>query len=126
MPDFLLPYQVHSGYFLQRAWTLRFIQKKSFKHIQSTISFNETGGVSIKTIKRWERFWKQKESDLINQLYQSLIELDPDLELLYRTKHLTIQQTLIYLIRRLWKILHPTIPYPFCGFFTWINQLIHK
>lgn len=126
LPDFLLPYQVHTGAILQRAWILRFMKKKSFNQILSLISYNETGGISVKTIKRWERFWKQKESDLINLLNRGLAELSSDSTILFMTKQLSHQQTLLYLLRKLWKILHPEHPYPICGFFPWINQLINK
>ncbi len=126
LPDFLLPYQVHSGEVLQKAWVLRFIKMKSFTRIQSIISCNETGGISVKTIKRWESFWKQKESDLINFLSRGLVELSSNSTILFMTKQLSPQQTFLYLLRNLWKILHLEHPYPFYGFFPWINQLIHR
>ena len=126
LPDFLLPYQVHNGKILQHAWILRYMKKKSFAQIQSIISNNETGGISVKTIKRWERFWKQKESDLINLLNRGLVELSSDSTILFMTKQLSNKQTFLYLLEKLWKILHPDRPYPFCGFFPWINQLINK
>ena len=126
LPDFLLPYQVHGGEILQQAWSLRFMKRKSFAKIKSIISHNETGGISIKTIKRWERFWKQKENDLINLLHRGLVELCSDSTILFITKQLSPQQTLLYFLRKLWKILHPEQPYPFYGFFPWINQLINR
>ncbi|QOY37332.1 DUF6431 domain-containing protein [Anaerobacillus isosaccharinicus] len=126
LPDFLLPYQIHASAILQRAWTLRFIKKISYAQIQSIISYDETGGISVKTIKRWERFWKQKENDLIDLLNRGLVELSSDSTILYMTKKLSDQQTFLYLLRKLWKILHPDRPYPICGFFPWINQLINK
>ncbi|MCD8500759.1 MAG: hypothetical protein LRY71_02595 [Bacillaceae bacterium] len=102
------------------------MKRKSFAKIKSIISHNETGGISIKTIKRWERFWKQKENDLINLLHRGLVELCSDSTILFITKQLSPQQTLLYFLRKLWKILHPEQPYPFYGFFPWINQLINR
>jgi hypothetical protein len=125
LPDFLYPYYVHSGWILQKAWTLRYIKEKSYKFIQTAIFFNETGGISYKTIKRWDCLWKDKKDSLIPLILNHLIDVHPIAFDFREIKPLSDEQTLLYLLPITWK-LHHTTTYPFYGFFNWINQLIHR
>lgn len=126
LPDFLYPYLVHSGWVLQKAWILRYVQEKSYSLIQSYIFSNETGGISYKTIKRWDSLWRVKKDSLIRLLLYHLVNVHPIAFNFREIKALTDEQTLLYLLPNVWKIFHSTTTYPFYGFFTWINQLISR
>lgn len=126
LPDFLYRYRVHSGRILQRAWILRYIKGKSYHFIQTSISKNVIGGISYKTVKRWDRLWGSVKTSLIAFLLSSIVELQPDVYVFQEIKPLTDEQVLLFLLPLAWEIFHPTAPYPSCGFFQWINQLIDK
>lgn len=126
LPDFLYPYYVHSGWILQKAWILRYIKAKSYNSIQTVISSNETGGISFNTIKRWDCLWKLKRDSLIHLLLSHLVGVHPIAFDFRELKSLTYEQTLLYLLPRVWKIFHSTTTFPFYGFFNWINQLFHR
>lgn len=48
IPDFLIPYHVHNGWILQKAWIMRYEKGKSYNFIREVISSNETGGYLTK------------------------------------------------------------------------------
>jgi transposase-like protein len=126
LPDFLFRYHVHSEEILQKAWLLRYAKGKSYNQIQTYISTNVIGGISYKTVKKWDGIWKNKKSKLINFLLSNIVENHPIAFDFQAIKPLTDEQALIFLLPLAWKIFHPSAPYPFCGFFKWINQLIHR
>lgn len=126
LPDFLYPYIVHSGWILQKAWILRYVREKSYNRIQSVIFSNETGGISYKTIKRWDSLWRIKKESLIHLLMYHLVDVHPTAIDFSEIKPLTDEQTLLYLLSKVWKFFHSTTTYSFYGFFNWINQLMHR
>lgn len=126
LPDFLFRYRVHSGEILKKAWSLRYIKGKSYNQIQVFISANVIGGISCKTVKRWDDLWKKIKDPLINLFLSNMVDVHPISFDFQAIKPLTDEQTLIYLLPLAWEIFHPSTPYPFCGLFNWINQLIHK
>ncbi|MFB5198626.1 helix-turn-helix domain-containing protein, partial [Neobacillus sp. KR4-4] len=111
---------------LQKVWILRYLKGKSYYRIQSAIFSNETGGISYKTIKRWDSLWRIKKESLIHLLMYHLVDIHPTEIDFRQIKPLTDEQTLIYLLPKTWKFFHSTTPYPFYGFFNWINQLMNK
>lgn len=126
LPDFLFPYRVPSGRMLQRAWDLRYVKGKSYNYIQTFFSERMIGGISYKTITRWDTFWKDKKDSLIQLLISHIVAIHPVAFNFKDIKLLSGERALLNLLPIAWKILHPSIPYPFCGFLQWINQLIHK
>lgn len=126
LPDFLYPYIVHSGWILQKAWILRYVRGESYNYIQSVIFSNETGGISYKTIKRWDSLWRMKKESLIYLLLYHLVDVHPIAIDFRELKSLADEQTLLYLLPIVWKTFHSTTTYPFYGFFNWINQLINR
>lgn len=127
LPDFLFPYRIPSGRILQKAWFLRYVKGKSYNHIQNFLSNRMTGGISYKTIIRWDAFWKDKKDPLIQLLISHIVTIHPIAINFKDIKSLGEEQALLnFLLPKAWKIFHPSIPYPICGFLQWINQLIHK
>ncbi len=126
LPDFLFRYQIHSGQLLQRAWLLRYVKGRSYSFIQTYFSQNVLGGVSYKTVKRWDRLWKGPLKSLVQFLLSSTVEIKPFAFEFQKIKHLTVEQLLLFLLPLAWEISHPTTPYPSCGYFQWINQLREK
>jgi transposase-like protein len=126
LPDFLKPYYVYSGWILQKAWVLRYLKGKSYSNIQCMVSTDIVGGVSYKTVKRWDQSWTKNKDNLFRLLYSNLIEFDPTTVNFQTVKTIADGITILYLLQKLWKIIHSTNTLPLYGYFPWINQLINK
>lgn len=126
LPDFLYPYSVLSGHLLQRAWILRYTKGHSYSSIQTYLSKLVFGGVSRKTVKRWDCLWKGVKGPLIQLLLSSMVKIHPTVLDFKNIKSLNEEQILLFLLPLAWEIFHPSAPNPSCGFFQWINQLMEK
>lgn len=126
LPDFLYPYRVHVGGIFQKAWILRYVNGKSYYFIQNFITQSVIGGISYKTIKRWDCLWRKVKGPLVKLLLSTIAEVQPTAINFQTIKPLNDEEVLLFLLPLAWEIFHPNTPYPSYGFFQWINQLIER
>ena len=125
LPDFLSPYQVFYSGIQEGVFYRRLIIKKSSAVVHRGLVSEETGGISERTLKRWIGNWRKKLENVIQRLSNFILELDP-----FSRPHVIIQNhdpcmAAFILTKALWKNVHDQSPYPFSGFFRWLNVLFH-
>lgn len=124
LPDFVLPYRVHSTLIYEHFWQSIFIQHLSFRQVNPIITSPKTGELPRVTLKRWKRQYIKRRNNLLQRVTKLLLQVDPHIHVTTIVRALNQEENLLRLIKTLWKKIHPSTPHPFYGFLTWINFLL--
>ncbi|MFS0647523.1 DUF6431 domain-containing protein [Siminovitchia sp. 179-K 8D1 HS] len=124
MPDFLIPYHIYAVGVMESTWYQRHIGCRSFGHIRRGFCGPKLNGPSKRTMKRWLSSWKKNIDRYVPWGIRQLLLYDPFADLQWTRHTPSVERAAFTLTKRLWRMVYPESPYPFYGFFPWINQLM--
>lgn len=126
LPDFLSPYCVFVGWIQERVWIQHFLYGKSYRFLKRHVVMEQVGGISRTTLRRWCLRWRRNLEPFLRRLAQLILEHHP-----FEQPHRVLRQfepeeAGVYLTWMLWSMIHPNLPYPFYGFFPWLQQVFQE
>lgn len=126
LPDFLSPYRVFVGWIQESVWIQHFLFGKSYRFLKRHVVMKQDGGISRATLRRWCSRWRENVEPFLRRLAQLILEHHPMEQPHQVLRHYEPGEAGLYLTCMLWSIVHPDRPYPFYGFFPWLQQVFQE